>query len=134
MGAILPMNIKDTKISSPLGVAVSDNPVVNPTVPRAETVSNHTFIKDCSLSVIDKRMLVMNAQDIAKIPIDTDNRIWDLGISRPNTLVYDLHLIVDNTEITIIAIVLTFMPPATDAADPPISIKEVKKKFVCCFV
>ena len=33
-----------------------------------------------------------------------------------------------------IAIVLTFIPPATDAADPPISIKAVKKKFVCCLV
>ena len=43
-------------------------------------------MKDCWFSVIDKIMLVINAQDIAKIPIDIENLIWLLGISRPNAL------------------------------------------------
>ena len=57
-----------------------------------------------------------------------------MEISRPNALAYDLHLIVEITEIAMIARVLTFIPPATDAAEPPINIKAVKKKFVCCLV
>ena len=57
-----------------------------------------------------------------------------MGISRPNALAYALHLIVEKTEIAMIARVLTFMPPATDAAEPPISINPVKKNFVCWFV
>ena len=72
MGAILPMNINVVKISLPNVVACSDKPDVNPTVPRAEAVSNQTFIKGCWFSVIERRMLVINAQDIANMPIDIE--------------------------------------------------------------
>tara|TARA_B100001123_G_C15042615_1_gene920138 strand:+ start:194 stop:439 length:246 start_codon:yes stop_codon:yes gene_type:complete len=75
IGAILPININVESISLLRELACSDNPVVNPTVPNAEIVSNHTLIKDWLFSVIDKTILVINAQDIAKIPIDIDNRI-----------------------------------------------------------